>query len=292
MREEGYIEVTGGRVWYQIFNKNSKATPVIILHGGPGSSSYSLEGLQALEKDRPVILYDQLGCGRSDRPSDTSLWKLDRFVEEFAQIREALQLDEVHILGHSWGTTLAAAYCLTKPSGVKSVILSSPCLSAPRWEQDQAENLKMLPIDIQETITRCEEEGTTDSEEFKAAIQEFNKVFVCRVQAEPDPEWVKKGAGYRNPEIYNIMWGPSEFSVKGNLKYFDCTNRLNEISCPTLFTCGRYDEATPESTEYFSSLVPNGQFHVYENSAHMAYFEEKEEFLQVVGDFLKTVDSK
>lgn len=67
MREEGYIEVTGGRVWYQIFNKNSKATPVIILHGGPGSSSYSLEGLQALEKDRPVILYDQLGCGRSDR---------------------------------------------------------------------------------------------------------------------------------------------------------------------------------------------------------------------------------
>jgi proline iminopeptidase len=292
MHEEGYIEVTGGRVWYQIFNKNSKATPVIILHGGPGSSSYSLEGLQALEKDRPVILYDQLGCGRSDRPSDTSLWQLNRFVEEFAQIREALKLDEVHILGHSWGTTLAAAYCLTKPRSVKSIIFSSPCLSAPRWEQDQAENLKKLPIDIQETITRCEEEGTTDSEEFKAAIQEFNKVFVCRVQEEPDPEWVKKGSGYRNPEIYNIMWGPSEFSVKGNLKYFDCTSRLHEISCPTLFTCGRYDEATPESTEYFSSLVPNGKFHVYENSAHMAYFEEKEEFLQVVGDFLNTIDSK
>jgi proline iminopeptidase len=292
MHDEGYIKVTGGRVWYQIFNKNSKATPVIILHGGPGSSSYSLEGLQALEKDRPVILYDQLGCGRSDRSSDTSLWQLDRFVEELAQVREALKLDEVHILGHSWGTTLAAAYCLTKPSGVKSVIFSSPCLSATHWEQDQIENLKKLPIDIQETITRCEEDGKTDSEEFKAAIQEFNKVFVCRVQEEPDPEWVKKGAGYRNPEIYNIMWGPSEFSVKGNLKYFDCTSRLNEINCPTLFTCGRYDEATPESTEYFSSLVPNGKFHVYENSAHMAYFEEKEEFLQVVGNFIKTIDSK
>ncbi|MDQ1002492.1 proline iminopeptidase [Neobacillus niacini] len=292
MREEGYIEVTGGRVWYQRFNVNSEATPVIILHGGPGSSSYSLEGLQALEKDRPVILYDQLGCGRSDRPSDTSLWQLDRFVEELAQVREALKLDKVHILGHSWGTTLAASYCLTKPRGVKSVIFSSPCLSASRWEQDQIENLKKLPTEIQETITRCEEEGTTDSNEFKAAIKEFNKVFVCRVQEEPDPEWVKKGSGYRNPEIYNIMWGPSEFSVKGNLKYFDCTSRLNEISCPTLFTCGRYDEATPKSTEYFSSLVPNGKFHVYENSAHLAYFEEKDEFLQVVGDFLKTNDSK
>jgi proline iminopeptidase len=292
MHEEGFIEVSGGRVWYQKFNKNSEGTPVIILHGGPGSSSYSLEGLQALQGDRPVILYDQLGCGRSDRPTDTSLWQLDRFVEELAQVREALHLDEVHILGHSWGTTLAAEYCLTKkPSGVKSVIFSSPCLSAPRWEHDQIENLKKLPMDIQETIKQCEENGTTDSEEFKAAIQEFNKVFVCRVQEEPDPEWVKKGSGYRNPEIYNIMWGPSEFSVKGNLKSFDCTSRLKEISCPILFTCGRFDEATPKSTEYFSSLVQNGRFHVYENSAHMAYFEEQDEFLRVVGNFLNTIDS-
>jgi proline iminopeptidase len=290
MQEEGYIEVTGGRVWYQKFNENSGGTPVIILHGGPGSSSYSLEGLQALQEDRPVILYDQLGCGRSDRPTDKSLWQLDRFVEELEQVRGALNLDEVHILGHSWGTTLAAAYCLTKPRGVKSVIFSSPCLSAPRWEKDQIENLKKLPFEIQETIKYCEENGTTDSEEFKAAIQEFNKVFVCRVQEEPDPEWVKRGSGYRNPEIYNIMWGPSEFSVKGNLKFFDCTSRLHEISCPTLFTCGRYDEATPESTEYFSSLMPNGQFHVFENSAHLPYFEEKDEFLRVVGNFLNKID--
>ncbi|MEH7250709.1 proline iminopeptidase-family hydrolase [Neobacillus niacini] len=289
MHEEGYIEVTGGRVWYQLFNKNSANTPVIILHGGPGSSSYSLEGLQALQADRPVILYDQLGCGRSDRPNDQSLWQLDRFVEELALVREALKLDEVHILGHSWGTTLAAAYYLTKPSGVKSVIFSSPCLSAPRWEQDQIENLKTLPKEIQETIKRCEETGTTDSEEFKAAIHEFNKRFVCRVES--DPEWIKKGSCYRNPEIYNIMWGPSEFSVKGNLKSFDCTSRLNEISCPTLFTCGRYDEATPASTEYFSTLVASGKIHIFENSAHMPYFEEKEEYLQVMGNFLKTIDS-
>jgi proline iminopeptidase len=291
MREEGYIEVTGGRVWYQKFNENSGGTPVIILHGGPGSSSYSLEGLQALKEDRPVILYDQLGCGRSDRPTDTSLWQLDRFVEELAQVREALNLDEVHILGHSWGTTLAAEYYITtKPRGVKSVIFSSPCLSAPRWEQDQIENLKKLPIEIQETIIKCEENGETDSEEYKAAIQEFAKVFVCRVQEEPDPEWVKKGSGYRNSGIYNIMWGPSEFSVKGNLKSFDCTFQLHEISCPTLFTCGRYDEATPKSTEYFSSLVPNGKLHVFENSAHMPYFEEKDEFLRVVGNFLNRID--
>lgn len=289
MVEEGFVEVSGGRVWYQKYAKKTNATPVIVLHGGPGSSCYSLQGLKALEEDRPVFLYDQLGCGRSDRPTDTSLWNIDRFVEELGQIRKALNLEEVHILGHSWGTTLAAAYCLTKPSGVRSVIFSSPCLSAPLWEKDQQQNLKKLPIEVQETIKRCEEAGTTDSEEFEQAILEFNKQFVNRL--DPFPEWLKQGREYRNPEIYNIMWGPSEFTVKGNLKYFDCTSQLKEIVCPTLFTCGRYDEATPETTKFFSSLTPNSSFHVFENSAHMSYVEEPEQFLKLVTKFLKTVDS-
>lgn len=109
MYEDGFIPVSGGKVWYQKFGKKNSSTPVIILHGGPGSSCYSLQGLKNLEKDRPVIFYDQLGCGKSDRPTDKSLWHIDRFVEELAQVRSALNLDEVHILGHSWGTTLAAA---------------------------------------------------------------------------------------------------------------------------------------------------------------------------------------
>lgn len=289
MRIEGLIQVTGGKVYYQKYDKGTGRTPVIVLHGGPGSSCYSLECLQALQEDRPVILYDQLGCGRSDRPNDTSLWHVDRFVEELGQIRQALNLDEVHILGHSWGTTLAAAYCLTKPEGVKSVIFSSPCLSAPLWEQDQKRNLKKLPVEVQEIIERCEEEGTTDSEEFEQAIEVFAKEFVCRIER---PEHLKLNRHYRNPEIYNIMWGPSEFTVKGNLKEFDCTGRLNEITWPTLYTCGRYDEATPESTQYFSSLTSDSTFHVFENSAHMPYIEEPEEYLRVVREFLTSIDPR
>jgi proline iminopeptidase len=289
MTSEGYIEVTGGKVWYQIHNENKKATPVIILHGGPGSSSYSLQVLKELETSRPVIFYDQLGCGRSDRPVDTSLWHIDRFVEELAQVRKALHLNEVHLLGHSWGTTLAAAYCLTKPVGVKSVIFSSPCLSAPLWEQDQKRNLRKLPVQVQEVITRSEETGTTDSFEYKKATEEFNKQFVCRL--DPYPEFLKQGAHYKNPEVYNIMWGPSEFTVMGNLKEFDCTGRLKEIICPTLYTCGRFDEATPKTTSYYSKLTPHSTLHIYEHSAHMPYIEETEKYLEVVVGFLASVDS-
>ncbi|WP_423410493.1 proline iminopeptidase-family hydrolase [Heyndrickxia sp. MSNUG] len=288
MYQDGFVEVTGGKVYYEIYNLEATGTPVIILHGGPGSSTYSLKGLKALSEDRPVIMYDQLGCGKSDRPTDTSLWNIDRFVEELGQVREALKLEEVHILGHSWGTTLAAAYMLTKPSGVKSVIFSSPCLSAPLWEEDQKRNIAKLPDEVQETIRRCEAEGTTDSAEFKEAIGAFSKEFVYR--GEPDFEWIKAGAGMKNPEVYQTMWGPSEFTVLGNLKTFDCTSQLNEIDCPTLYTCGRFDEATPETTEYYSSVTPNSKFHVFENSAHMAYMEEREEFMQVIGGFLKKVE--
>ncbi|MEH7418781.1 proline iminopeptidase-family hydrolase [Neobacillus drentensis] len=291
MDQEGFIQVTGGKVWYQKFDKNGKGAPLVVLHGGPGSSCFSLKGLKELSNDRPVILYDQLGCGRSDRPKDNSLWRLERFVEEVAQVRAALNLNEVHILGHSWGTTLAAAYALNKPVGIKSIIFSSPCLSAPLWEQDQKRNLKELPFEVQETIKRCEENGTTDSEEFDAAIEVFSKHFVNRMETKP--EWLeKKPPEYRNSEIYHIMWGPSEFTVLGNLKEFDCTPQLKDITCPTLYTCGRFDEATPETTEYFSRLTPNSKFHIFEKSAHMAYIEEPEEYIHVMGAFLSIIDYK
>ncbi|MFD1851476.1 proline iminopeptidase-family hydrolase [Oceanobacillus bengalensis] len=282
---EGYIEVTGGKVWYEKHDNGSTHTPVIVLHGGPGSSHHSLQGLKVLARDRPVIFYDQLGCGKSDRPKDTTLWNINRFVEELAQIKEALDLEEFHILGHSWGTTLAAAYTLAHPEGVKSIIFSSPCLSAPMWAEDQKRNREQLPIDVQITLNTCERFGTTDSEEYKKATEVFNKYFVCRL--DPKPTILKEGAKYKNPEVYNIMWGPSEFHVTGNLKDFDCTEQLKDITVPTLYTCGRYDEATPKSTVFFSSLTPNSTLHIFENSAHTPYLEETEEYINVVKDFLK-----
>lgn len=285
---EGMIDVSGGKVWYQKHENEGKGTPVIILHGGPGSSHYSMQDLKILAKDRPVIFYDQLGCGKSERPEDKSLWHVDRFVEELAQIRKALNLDHVHILGHSWGTTLAAAYLLTKPTGVKSVILSSPCLSAPLWAEDQERNRKLLPEEVQAVLKECEENGTTDSEAYKEATAEFNKRFVCRLN--PMPAFLKEGSKYRSPEVYNIMWGPSEFHVTGNLKSFDCTQQLKNIEVPALYTCGRYDEATPQSTKYFSELTPNSSYHVFEESAHMPYIEEPKQYVNVMTDFMKKND--
>jgi proline iminopeptidase len=280
---EGYVEVTGGKVWYQVIGEGSE-TPLLTLHGGPGSTGYGFEAFAPLGENREIVIYDQLGCGYSDRPEDVSLWQLDRFVEELGQVREALGLKEVHLLGHSWGTMLAASYLQTRPQGVKSVIFSSPCLSALLWAKDQAEHLKGFPQEFQATVARCEAEGTTDSEAYQDAMKQYYRRHLCRIDTPPRPEERPSGK-----VVYNTMWGPSEFCATGNLKTYDVTSTLHEIDIPTLFLCGRFDETKPETLAYYQSLVPGSQLHVFEQSAHKAYLEETEEYLRVVREFLQTV---
>jgi proline iminopeptidase len=87
------------------------------------------------------------------------------------------------------------------------------------------------------------------------------------------------------------MWGPSEFFVTGNLLDYDRTARLGEITIPTLFTCGRFDEATPESTTFFQGLVPGSELAIFEQSAHCAHIEEKPVYLHLVRDFMHRAES-
>ncbi|WP_203335008.1 proline iminopeptidase-family hydrolase [Planococcus beigongshangi] len=281
--KEGFIPVTGGNVWYRI-SGNGPGIPLLILHGGPGSKSSDSDPLRRLGADRPVIHYDQLGSGKSDRPSDTSLWTVERFVEELGQVVETLGLEEFHLLGHSWGTMLATSYLFNKPGGVRSVIFSGPALDAQRWERDQRNYLKQFPEDIQETIERSEREGTTDSAEYNEAMDAYYKRHMCRV--DPWPEELVEDMKGLNHQVYNHMWGASEFTVTGTLKYFDATERLPEIGIPALFTCGRYDEATPEATEYYAGLVPDSEFHVFENSSHMPGVEEPEAYVETVREWV------
>lgn len=304
---EDMIPVTGGNVWYRRVGEGT-GTPLLVLHGGPGGSAMDEDVLFELGSERPVIYYDQLGGGRSDRPSDPSLWTVERFVEELGQVRAALGLDEVHLLGHSWGTMLAAAYLLgwepgsttdgsvegadlsshKVPAGVRSVIFSSPCLSAPAWERDQRAYLREFPLELQEIVERHERAGTTDAEEYQDAMTRFYQRHVCRL--DPWPQTVVDGFARSSHAVYGLMWGASEFTVTGTLKHFDVTGRLPELHLPALFTCGRYDEATPATTEHYARLVSGAGFHVFENSGHMPPVEEPQAYLRVVRDFIARVE--
>lgn len=286
MSHEGFINVEGGRIWYQIVGDNRDAIPLITLHGGPGSSHLGMEPLaEALGSKRPVIMYDQLGCGQSDRPDDISLWTIERFVHELAALRKTLGLKKVHILGHSWGTMLLAEYLLTQPEGVTSAIFSSPCLSVTRWIEDADRYRKELPEDVQVVLSECETNGTTDSEAYQNAEKVYMQKHVCRVERS-EQEKARRKAAF-GEAVYNYMWGPSEFHATGILRDYDQTDRLNEITVPSLFTCGFYDEASPASTEYYHSLISGSEFHVYPNSSHSPIVEEPEAYCRTVEAFLR-----
>lgn len=287
--QEGFIPVTGGRVWYQIVGSGD-AIPLLTLHGGPGVPHDYLETLAGLADKRPVIFYDQLGCGKSDRPDDVSLWRIERFVDELSQVRQALELEQVHLLGQSWGTMLATDYMLMKPTGVVSLILASPCLNIPRMIPEVQRLLEALPLEVQAIIHKHEAAGTTDSEEYQQAAGEFYARHLCRIL--PPPEPMLRAVAGMGQAVYGTMWGPSEFSCTGTLKDYDRTDRLHEISVPTLFTCGRYDECTPEATTWFHQLIPHSEMVVFEQSAHMGQLEETEAYLQVIRNFLKQVEAR
>jgi len=283
---EGYIDVTGGRVWYRIVGSGS-ATPLLLLHGGPGGPSDSLKPLGKLSDERPIIFYDQLGSGKSDRPNDPNLWRTERFVEELAQVRQALGLDRVHILGHSWGTMLAVDCMLTNPSGIVSLILSSPCLSTKKWMEDVNKYRSNLPVEIQEILEKHEKAGTIDSEDYLNATMEFYKRHLCRL--DPWPKELEQLFEDLNMEVYETMWGPNEFNATGILKDYDRTEQLKEIEVPTLFTAGRYDEASPETTALYQSYISGSKLEVFEDASHLTMHEKPEKYCQVVSDFLKNL---
>ncbi|HXI21852.1 MAG TPA: alpha/beta fold hydrolase, partial [Gemmatimonadales bacterium] len=166
---EGYLAVPDGRIWYRITG-SGPATPVILLHGGPGYSSFYLTSLDSLGVDRPTIRYDQLGGGKSSRISDTLLFTIPHFVAELDSVRQALGAPKVHLLGHSWGTILAVEYYRAHPDHVASLTLASPALDIPAWERHARELVQTLPDSEQRAIRQREAEGNFSAPDYQAAL--------------------------------------------------------------------------------------------------------------------------
>ena len=290
---EGTIPFGGAETWYQIVGSGEVdgAVPLLALHGGPGAAHDYIESMQELaHTGRRVIFYDQLGCGRSPYPEDPSKWTVELFVQEVDAVREALGLDELHLIGQSWGGMLGMEYALTQPSGLRSLIICDSPSSMRLWVEEANRLREDLPPEIQATLLRHEAAGTTESDEYQAAIQAFYDRHVCRVV--PAPDYVQRSMDQILNQVYLTMNGPSEFHVVGTLKDWDITPRLGGITVPTLVISGAYDEATPLIARTVHEAIPGSEWVLFEESSHMPHVEEPERFQQVVGDWMKRFDPR
>jgi proline-specific peptidase len=280
---EGYIDVPGGKVWYRDVGEGDE-TPLLCLHGGPGSTHNNLEALEALADRRRVIFYDQLGCGRSERPDNPALWTIGRFVEELAQVRMALRLDRLHLFGNSWGGMLAMQYVLDRKPLLQGLILCGSPASMPRWIADCEELLAQHPAEVTKVIRDHEANGFTTCPEYQAAILSVYREHFCRLN--PWPAGLERSFAETGASVYYTMNGPSEFSVTGTLKDWDVMDRLGEITVPTLLVGGRYDECRPSHLEEMHRRIPGSELAIIEDASHLCFAEQPAEFTTLVNRFL------
>jgi proline-specific peptidase len=282
--EEGYAEVTGGRVWWRRYGDGPEM-PVLLLHGGPGSASDYMQPLaERLGAHRPAIVYDQLGCGRADQPDDDSLWTVDRSVAEVDQVREALGLDRCHLLGQSWGGWLAIDYMSRRPKGIERLVLASTSASIPQFVAEARKLIDAMPEPHRSTIQELGARGEYDDPAYKEAVQVFYHLHLCRM--DPWPEVLTRNKDKPTNRVYLVMIGPTEFDVIGRLEHWDRSADLGNIDVPTLITVGRYDEITPACAHTIHEGIADSRMVLFENSAHLAHLEEGERYAQVVEEFL------
>jgi proline-specific peptidase len=287
--DEGFIDVPGGKVWYRAVGPDDpQQTPLLALHGGPGFTHYYLEPLEALADSRRVVFYDQLGCGRSERPDDLSLWTVDRFVEELAVVRAALGLDRLHLFGSSWGGMLAMQYVLDRQPDLVSLTLCGSPASMIRWVSDCEELLAAEPAEVRRVIREHEAAGFTACPEYQAAILGFYRKHVCRM--DPWPAGLERSFAEAGYTVYNTMNGPSEFTVTGTLKTWDIMDRLAEIRVPTLLVGGRHDECTPGHMQAMHARIPGSQLETIEDASHLCFAERPAEFNKIINSFFDRTD--
>ena len=286
---EGHIAFRGFKTWYRDVGPEN-SIPLVCLHGGPGSTHHYFQPLEEVADDgRRLVVYDQLGCGNSDRPDDPDLWTVDLFVDELRGLRDALGLDRIHLLGTSWGSMLAIEYALTRPEGLVSLELNSPPTAAATWMAEAARLRDELPEHHRRALAEHEAAGTTDHPEYAAAEDEFWRRHICLL--DPPPDFVQRGRAEKGKQVYDTLWGVAEWNANGRLQDWDVRDRLAEIRVPTLVTSGRYDECTPALAEEAERGIPGAERVLFESSSHMAFAEEPENFRRVLTEFLARAEA-
>lgn len=272
----------------------SAPAPLIVLHGGPGAvHNYLLSIADLAETGRAVVHYDQLGNGRSthfpDRGAD--FWTVDLFVRELHNLVDALGVsDRHHILGQSWGGFLAQEYAFTRPPGMRSLVLADTAASFPEFVAEANRLRAELPSQVEATLRHHEGTGTTEHPAYAEACQVFYARHVCRLEPWPAElletfAWIE-----RDPTVYHTMNGPSEFHVIGSIKDWQSKDRLSSIDVPTLLVSGRFDEATPALQEVLRDGIGHADWVLFDESSHMPHYEERERYMQIVGDWLARHD--
>jgi len=289
----GFMPFHQYQTYYRIVGDlKSDLTPLLLLHGGPGSSHNYFEVFDQLaaETGRPVIMYDQLGCGQSSIPDRPELWHATTWVDELAALRDYLHLDRVHLLGQSWGGMLAIIYlCERRPAGIQSLILASTLSSSALWSQEQHRLIAFMSPADRAAMATAEQTGDFSAPEYVAANQRYMIAHASGPVTATSAEYLRRPK-VGGTQAYQTAWGPNEAFPTGTLADYDYTDRLPELTMPTLVTSGVNDLCTPLVAKNMVDHLPNAEWTLFTNSRHMAFIDETEAYLTRLKRWLNEQD--
>ncbi|MBC7886184.1 MAG: proline iminopeptidase-family hydrolase [Saprospiraceae bacterium] len=291
------IETTNGKlnVWTKTIG-NNPSLKLLLLNGGPGATHEYFECFESFlpAEGIEIIYYDQLGCGFSDNPNDTTLWDLGRYVDEVEQVRKALNLtkDNFYLLGHSWGGILAMEYGLKYQENLKGLIISNMMSSAPEYGKYADDVLaKQMDPKVLDTIRIIEAKGDFANPKYMELLYpHFYTKHILRLPLESWPEPVVRSFGRLNQSLYVTMQGPSEFGVSGKLENWDVKDRLKEIKAPTLVIGAQHDTMDPEHMKWMATEVQNGTYLYCSEGSHMCMYDDQEKYMSGLISFMKGVN--
>lgn len=289
---EGKMPFKGFETYYRIVNPDGNKTPLIFLHGGPGSTHNYFEVLDFIGQidDRPLVMYDQIGCGKSMITGHPELFNAEVWTDELIALREYLNLEYVHILGQSWGGMLQIYYHINRqPKGVKSHILSSTLSSAKLWREESFRRISYMQEDMQEAIYKADKTGNYDDPLYLRAVEAFMFRYCDGPINENSPEPLKRPK-IKGDEAYMVGWGPNEFTPTGTLGGFEYTDQLNEIKVPCLVMSGTMDLSSPYISKKIYDNLASGHWELFQFSRHMPFVEETDKYADILIKWLNAND--
>lgn len=290
--KEGYMPFGDYRTYYRIVGEAAGGkAPLVLLHGGPGSTHNYFELLDELATDgRQLIMYDQLGCGRSSMPDQPALWRKETWVKELMALRNYLHLDQIHLMGQSWGGMLALIYlCDYQPAGVKSLVLSSTLPDAKLWAQEQHRMIRLMAPSDQAAIAAAEKNNDYTTKAYQAANQRYMEQHAASVPTAASPEPLRRPK-QTGTQSYLTAWGPNEYSPTGTLSDYNYTAKLKNLTQPTWITSGTDDLCTPLVAKTMYDRLPKAKWTLFAHSRHMPFVDERAQYLKQLKIWLEQHD--
>jgi proline iminopeptidase len=285
------VQISGGhQVWAKSIAPRADRIQVLTLHGGPGLPHFYFECFEDFLPQAGIgyWYYDQLGCGFSDQPKDTSLWQIARFRNEVEEVRRGLGLEKVVLLGHSWGGLLAIEYALQHPERVAGLVISNMTASIASYLTYIAKLRSELPSQQARRLQELEAAHAYESPEYdKIVFDGLYKKHICRL--DPWPEPVDRAVRWLSNPVYQTMQGASEFEVTGTMKAWDRWDDIHRISCPALILGGRYDTMDPEDLREMSRRLPHSSTYICDKGSHLSMYDDQQAYFAALLPFLDSV---